>query len=193
MRQVGELVHMQCSIMFSAPYLQLVERLLPVMPHPSLDQFFFWNSGMSLSPILGSPANKGRFRSGGSRDQARSQGYWTTERHRLSGGISRPDGREWRFDEEQDHLHPGIRTRDGEAYVIQPKSSLTVAAWGLRYALPVLAWSRSHALHAGRGDRPISEASARSPTPATSPPPGSCGHLHRASSRRRASPSSPDT
>lgn len=45
MRQVGELVHMQCSIMFSAPYLQLVERLLPVMPHPSLDQFFFWNSG----------------------------------------------------------------------------------------------------------------------------------------------------
>ncbi|ORY26342.1 pyridoxal phosphate-dependent transferase [Naematelia encephala] len=43
--QVGSLVHMQCSIMFHAPYLQLIERLLPVMPHPSLDQFFFWNSG----------------------------------------------------------------------------------------------------------------------------------------------------
>jgi 4-aminobutyrate aminotransferase len=31
--------------MFSAPYLQLIERLLPAMPHPSLDSFFFWNSG----------------------------------------------------------------------------------------------------------------------------------------------------
>ncbi|KAG6888867.1 hypothetical protein C0992_007308 [Termitomyces sp. T32_za158] len=28
-----------------SPYLELVERLLPVMPHPSLDSFFFWNSG----------------------------------------------------------------------------------------------------------------------------------------------------
>jgi 4-aminobutyrate aminotransferase len=36
---------MQCSITFSAPYLQLIERLLPVMPHPTLDAFFFWNSG----------------------------------------------------------------------------------------------------------------------------------------------------
>ncbi|KAG6816562.1 hypothetical protein H0H93_007955, partial [Arthromyces matolae] len=27
------------------PYLELVERLLPIMPHPSLDTFFFWNSG----------------------------------------------------------------------------------------------------------------------------------------------------
>ncbi|KAF5379854.1 hypothetical protein D9615_005824 [Tricholomella constricta] len=39
------LVHAQCSIAFHKPYLQLVERLLPVMPHPSLDSFFFWNSG----------------------------------------------------------------------------------------------------------------------------------------------------
>lgn len=36
---------MQCSIMFHAPYLQLIERLLPVMPDPSLDSFFLWNSG----------------------------------------------------------------------------------------------------------------------------------------------------
>ncbi len=27
------------------PYLRLIERLIPVMPHPSLDSFFFWNSG----------------------------------------------------------------------------------------------------------------------------------------------------
>src|SRR6266568_884173 len=27
------------------PYLRLIERLLPAMPHPSLDSFFFWNSG----------------------------------------------------------------------------------------------------------------------------------------------------
>ncbi|KAG6882872.1 hypothetical protein C0993_008853 [Termitomyces sp. T159_Od127] len=32
-------------IAFHRPYLELVERLLPVMPHPSLDSFFFWNSG----------------------------------------------------------------------------------------------------------------------------------------------------
>lgn len=44
-RQAETLVHLQCSITFSAPYLQLIERLLPVMPHPSLDSFFFWNSG----------------------------------------------------------------------------------------------------------------------------------------------------
>ncbi len=38
-------VHMQCSIMFHPAYLQLIERLLPTMPDPSLDSFFFWNSG----------------------------------------------------------------------------------------------------------------------------------------------------
>ncbi|OCF55547.1 4-aminobutyrate transaminase [Kwoniella mangroviensis CBS 10435] len=43
--QVNSLVHLQCSISFHAPYLQLIDRLLPAMPHPSLDQFFFWNSG----------------------------------------------------------------------------------------------------------------------------------------------------
>ncbi|KAK8865845.1 4-aminobutyrate transaminase [Kwoniella newhampshirensis] len=43
--QINTLVHLQCSIAFHAPYLQLIERLLPIMPHPSLDQFFFWNSG----------------------------------------------------------------------------------------------------------------------------------------------------
>ena len=37
--------HTQCSIAFHEPYLQLIERLLPMMPHPSLDSFFFWNSG----------------------------------------------------------------------------------------------------------------------------------------------------
>ncbi|WVF70880.1 hypothetical protein IAT40_005675 [Kwoniella sp. CBS 6097] len=43
--QVNNLVHLQCSISFHAPYLQLIEKLLPAMPHESLDQFFFWNSG----------------------------------------------------------------------------------------------------------------------------------------------------
>ncbi|PIL35804.1 hypothetical protein GSI_01464 [Ganoderma sinense ZZ0214-1] len=32
-------------IAFNQPYLELIERLLPMMPHPSLDSFFFWNSG----------------------------------------------------------------------------------------------------------------------------------------------------
>ncbi|KAF9026819.1 acetylornithine aminotransferase [Hymenopellis radicata] len=43
--QCMNLVHGQCSIAFHAPYLRLIEKLLPVMPHPSLDSFFFWNSG----------------------------------------------------------------------------------------------------------------------------------------------------
>ncbi|WWC86148.1 uncharacterized protein L201_001021 [Kwoniella dendrophila CBS 6074] len=43
--QVNELVHLQCSISFHAPYLQLIDKLIPAMPHESLDQFFFWNSG----------------------------------------------------------------------------------------------------------------------------------------------------
>ncbi|KAF9520273.1 hypothetical protein BS47DRAFT_1287372 [Hydnum rufescens UP504] len=43
--QCFTLVHGQVSIAFHKPYLNLIERLLPVMPHPSLDSFFFWNSG----------------------------------------------------------------------------------------------------------------------------------------------------
>ena len=35
----------QVSIAYHGPYLQLIEKLLPVMPDPSLDSFFFWNSG----------------------------------------------------------------------------------------------------------------------------------------------------
>ncbi|EJU04365.1 acetylornithine aminotransferase [Dacryopinax primogenitus] len=43
--QAMKIVHAQSSIAFSRPYVELVERLIPLMPHPSLDTFFFWNSG----------------------------------------------------------------------------------------------------------------------------------------------------
>lgn len=43
--QVGTLVHGQINIAFQKPYLELVESMLPLMPHKSLDTFFFWNSG----------------------------------------------------------------------------------------------------------------------------------------------------
>ncbi|OJT14912.1 5-aminovalerate aminotransferase DavT [Trametes pubescens] len=43
--QCMSLVHGQCSIGFHGPYLELIQKLLPMMPHPSLDSFFFWNSG----------------------------------------------------------------------------------------------------------------------------------------------------
>ncbi|EJD02937.1 acetylornithine aminotransferase [Fomitiporia mediterranea MF3/22] len=43
--QCMSLTHGQVSIAYHAPYLQLIEKLLPVMPDPSLDSFFFWNSG----------------------------------------------------------------------------------------------------------------------------------------------------
>lgn len=43
--QTGKLVHGQINIAFQKPYLDLVESLIPLMPHKSLDTFFFWNSG----------------------------------------------------------------------------------------------------------------------------------------------------
>lgn len=43
--QVGTLVHGQVNIAFQKPYLDLVEAMLPLMPHKSLDTFFLWNSG----------------------------------------------------------------------------------------------------------------------------------------------------
>ncbi len=43
--QVSKLVHGQVNIAFQKPYLELVEALIPLMPHKSLDTFFFWNSG----------------------------------------------------------------------------------------------------------------------------------------------------
>ncbi|KAF9784332.1 acetylornithine aminotransferase [Thelephora terrestris] len=43
--QCLNLVHCQCSVAYHEPYLKLIEKLLPIMPDPSLDSFFFWNSG----------------------------------------------------------------------------------------------------------------------------------------------------
>ncbi|KAF8313129.1 hypothetical protein DL93DRAFT_2125940 [Clavulina sp. PMI_390] len=43
--QCFNIVHAQVSVAFHSKYLELIEKLLPVMPHPSLDTFFFWNSG----------------------------------------------------------------------------------------------------------------------------------------------------
>ncbi|KAL7424078.1 hypothetical protein Q5752_001663 [Cryptotrichosporon argae] len=46
--QVDTLTHLQCSIGFHLPYLQLIEKLKPLMPAGAgadLDSFFFWNSG----------------------------------------------------------------------------------------------------------------------------------------------------
>jgi len=39
--QCFSLVHGQIGIAFHKPYLRLIEKLLPIMPHPSLDTFFF--------------------------------------------------------------------------------------------------------------------------------------------------------
>ena len=35
----------QCGVAFHGPYLRLIEKLIPMMPDPSLDSFFFVNSG----------------------------------------------------------------------------------------------------------------------------------------------------
>jgi len=39
------LVHGQIGIAYHQKYLELVEKLIPVMPDSSLDSFFLWNSG----------------------------------------------------------------------------------------------------------------------------------------------------
>ena len=44
-RLLVTLIPGQCTIAYHEPYLRLIERLLPIMPHPSLDSFFFTNSG----------------------------------------------------------------------------------------------------------------------------------------------------
>ncbi|PCH43389.1 hypothetical protein WOLCODRAFT_25882 [Wolfiporia cocos MD-104 SS10] len=46
--QCMKVVHSQCSIAFHEPYLELIKKILPFMPHPSLDSFFFWNSGSEV-------------------------------------------------------------------------------------------------------------------------------------------------
>ncbi|EXJ61667.1 4-aminobutyrate aminotransferase [Cladophialophora yegresii CBS 114405] len=43
--QAAKVVHAQVNIAFQRPYLELIEQLIPLMPDPSLDTFFFWNSG----------------------------------------------------------------------------------------------------------------------------------------------------
>ncbi|EWC44607.1 hypothetical protein DRE_06596 [Drechslerella stenobrocha 248] len=43
--QLATLVHGQVAIAMHEPMLSLIEHLKPVMPDPSLDTFFFWNSG----------------------------------------------------------------------------------------------------------------------------------------------------
>ncbi|KAJ7127303.1 pyridoxal phosphate-dependent transferase [Mycena crocata] len=43
--QCMTIVHAQCNIAFHGPYLRLIQKLLPLMPDPALDSFFFWTSG----------------------------------------------------------------------------------------------------------------------------------------------------
>jgi 4-aminobutyrate aminotransferase len=44
-KQCGKITHAQVNIGFSATQIALVRELLPILPHPSLDTVFFWNSG----------------------------------------------------------------------------------------------------------------------------------------------------
>ncbi|CCU97486.1 unnamed protein product [Malassezia sympodialis ATCC 42132] len=43
--QCGKLTHAQLNIGFNGPQIGLLRALQPIMPHPSLDTFFLWNSG----------------------------------------------------------------------------------------------------------------------------------------------------
>ena len=43
--QAARISHGQVNIAFHKPMLELIEKLIPIMPCSSLDTFFFWNSG----------------------------------------------------------------------------------------------------------------------------------------------------
>lgn len=44
-KQASMLSHAQANLGMHSPMVDLMGKLLPLMPHPSLDTFFFWNSG----------------------------------------------------------------------------------------------------------------------------------------------------
>ena len=43
--QCATITHAQVNIGYSVAQLDLIKELLTIMPHPSLDTFFLWNSG----------------------------------------------------------------------------------------------------------------------------------------------------
>ncbi|KAJ3333982.1 hypothetical protein HDU93_008279, partial [Gonapodya sp. JEL0774] len=43
--QAGKIAHAQVNIVLHKPMIELIARMKDIMPHPSLDTFFFWNSG----------------------------------------------------------------------------------------------------------------------------------------------------
>jgi 4-aminobutyrate aminotransferase len=43
--QCSKITHAQVNIGFSSAQIALIKELLPILPHPSLDTIFFWNSG----------------------------------------------------------------------------------------------------------------------------------------------------
>ncbi|PWN52358.1 hypothetical protein IE53DRAFT_367290 [Violaceomyces palustris] len=44
-KQCAKITHAQVNIGFSSAQIELIRDLLPILPHPSLDTLFFWNSG----------------------------------------------------------------------------------------------------------------------------------------------------
>ncbi|KAF1848783.1 uncharacterized protein K460DRAFT_80912 [Cucurbitaria berberidis CBS 394.84] len=43
--QCSKITHAQVNIGFSSAQIALIKELIPILPHPSLDTIFFWNSG----------------------------------------------------------------------------------------------------------------------------------------------------
>ncbi|KAF2125326.1 4-aminobutyrate aminotransferas-like protein [Dothidotthia symphoricarpi CBS 119687] len=43
--QCSKITHAQVNIGFSSAQIALIKELIPILPHPSLDTVFFWNSG----------------------------------------------------------------------------------------------------------------------------------------------------
>ncbi|KAL8878150.1 MAG: hypothetical protein Q9198_003981, partial [Flavoplaca austrocitrina] len=43
--QVANFVHGQINVAFQKPYIDLVQSLIPLMPHPSPDTYLPWKSG----------------------------------------------------------------------------------------------------------------------------------------------------
>ena len=109
--QAQSITHVQCAIALSEPYVQLVESLLQMMPDPSLDSFFFWNSGAEANEAAIKIA---RTKTGRTNIIVMQGGY-----HGGSTQGSRPDDRPNQrcclSDQVQDLVYQRIRSDAGES------------------------------------------------------------------------------
>jgi len=159
--------------MFSSPYLQLIDKLLPAMPHPSLDQFFFWNSGSEAVEASIKLARQAT----GKQNIICFQGAYHG-RTMGSGAVTRS----------KPIYTQGtgpLMVSSTVAYIHTALAEIT--AWRVHYSLPLLARARCSPFHFRRRDCQARRAPIGHDVQTASRAKGCSSHPHRACSRRRVS------